>query len=247
MSSEFGSVTEASPEAAMPAAGASPEQPSAEAFTPGETAQPQQQQLDDGSNDLDLDVIAAAAPQEINLDPGLVRSMAEHLKGVGLSEVQVAGIVREYISMQTGAYDTRADGWGKSREGGLKDLRSAWGTSFDSHVVDANFALTSAAGSAEAAVDLASIKLADGGVLGNHPAMIRMLANLGSRMQRPQTSGTAPNAQSGSFISAAGAQEQVDALMADEKFLAAYLHGDHRGHQAAVKRVADLHVAMAAG
>ena len=245
MSSDFS--VDAGPESvpmaaaeAPPPAEASPEQPSAEDFMPGETAGPQQ--LDDGS--VDLGVIAAAAPEGINLDAGLVNTMGDKMAALGLSEQQIAGVVREYINTQTGAYDTRFSQSEQSRESCIKDLQNAWGTSFDSHVSDAHFALQTAAGSAQAAKDIAGIELADGGVLGDHPDIIKLFAALGSRMERPSPGGANPAQSGGNFISAVSAQEQRDALADDPEFMQAWSQGGHPAHARAVKRMNDLTAAI---
>lgn len=249
MSQDFSVDDSDAPAAPVPVddGGFSPEQhspESADPFQPGETAGPQQ--LDDAS--LDMTAIGAAADPQLGVDAGLVNTVSAMMDEQGLSAQQKAGVLRGYLAARGDAYDTRSVELERTRQSNVQELQSSWGTSFEAHLADAAFALNSAAGSEQAAKDIAGIELASGGILGDDPRMVRLFANLGSRMQhKPDPNGTGPAVQSGSFISPVAAAEQIEALMDDKKFLAAYMHGEHPGHHKSVKQIADLHAAVAAG
>ncbi len=221
----------ASPPEQQPAAGEGGEGEELDRPDPGQPQPREQAPLDPASTDL-AEISAAASP-DINLDAGMVNAMGAHLQGIGLDEGQIAGVVKAYIGMQTNALGTFAERSGQSREGPMRDLKNEWGKNFDAHLEDARLALNTAAG--PAATEIGNIMLANGGRLGDDPRLIRLFAQLGSRMQRP-----GPGVKNAGFISATTAEEQRDDLLSDEKFMKAWSTGDHPGHARAVKRMNDL-------
>ena len=217
------------------------EQP--EGDDPGER-QPVRQQATErpqlNPDSTDLSEITAAAPADINLNPALVNSMSALLQGLGLDEKQISTVVRGYIAAQTGELASFDERGSQARDIKMRDLRNEWGSGFDSHVADAQHALQSAAG--PAAKEIGQIRLADGSFLGDDPRMIRLFAELGSRMQRPSAGDSTQ--KSGGFISSTSAQEQREELQGDPEFMRRWSTRDAPGHDAAVRKMNSLTAAI---
>lgn len=218
-----------------------------------------QQPREDWSPEPAVDAVPTEQPGSFDLtgielhetlpwNSGLQDRMVGTMRSIGLSADQVTRIVNAYAADQGAEFEGSNAASEHSREIALKDLRSEWGTSFDSRIGLAQEAFQAAAGSGFE--DLAEIRLADGGVLGDHPAMIKAFATLGGRLQQKATPGTVPTS-TGSVDQSVDPmtmtpQQARDArleLTEDPKFMAAWLSAENPRHAQAVQRLSDLSVA----
>lgn len=181
-------------------------------------------------------------------DSGFQGRMVDTMRSIGLSADQVVKLVNAYSADQGGQFESLNAASEHSREIALQDLRSEWGTSFDSRLELARQAFTDAVGTGYE--DIANLQLADGGALGDHPAMVKAFAALGGKLKQRPTPGTVPTS-TGSIDQSVDPmtmtpQQAADArleLTDDPKFMAAWMSAEHPRHAQAVQRMHDLAVA----
>jgi len=186
----------------------------------------------------DYDLSALEVPDGLPIDADFQATMIQKMHARGASQEMVAGILADFYEAQGGQFSTALSDMQNHREEGINDLRTEWGKSFDAQVDLAKRAFVAGAGDGFEA--LAALKLSDGGSLGDHPAVIRAFAALGSKMsEHGLVGGTSiRTAQSPSE-----ALNEKQKLMSDPEFLKSYLDENHLEHSAAVRRIHDLTVA----
>ena len=93
---------------------------------------------------------------------------------------------------------------------------------------------------------MANIRLADGGVLGDNPAVIKIFAELGRLMGQKGQIKT-DDREAFSMMSPRDAKSKKILLMEDQKFVDAYLSEDNPRHAEAVRQMGDLSRAEVGG
>jgi len=184
----------------------------------------------------DYDLSGFTPPEGVPWDDGLQTTMVEGMHKLGLNNDQVAGVLGLY-GETTGAQYTEATGDAtRTRESGIQDLRNEWGKSFNAQVDLAKRAFMAGAG--EGFEALAGLPMADGGQLGDHPAIIKAFAQLGGKMSEHGLVGATASPRS--TLSPSEAGNQIAKLLSDEDFLKSYTNAEHLEHSASVKRINDL-------
>jgi hypothetical protein len=186
----------------------------------------------------DYDLSNVEVPEGYPVDEGFQSTMIEKLHARGASQEMVAGILKDYYEITGGQIEQSTGDLQRTRESGMQDLRNEWGKSYDGNVDLAVRAFHAGAG--EGFEQVADLRLADGGKLGDHPAIIKAFATLGGKMNEH---GLVGGVASNYAMSPQQAGNERNKLMADQDFLAAYTDGTHLEHDAAVKRMNDLTIA----
>ena len=176
---------------------------------------------------------AACCGDDCCAPAGLSDTEKDFVAGV-YAQDQVVGLISAFTADQGRTFDESTGAAQRSQETAMQDLRSEWGTSFEAQIGTAKAAFKAAAGSKFE--EIAGLQMADGSMLGDSPAIVRIFARLGEQLgiRRQAGPGGAPSP------AAMDAQQAKDArtdLMSDEKFLAAYLSSEHPGHGMAVRRM----------
>jgi len=185
------------------------------------------------AKDYDLDGIER--PEGLPWDDGFQESMIGIMHEAGLTQGQVKKILGGYIESVGGQFTQATGEASRTRESAVQDLRNEWGKSFDAQVDLAKRAFRSGTGENFEAV--AGLKMADGGQLGDHPAVIRAFAALGGKMNEH---GLVGGVSSRATLSPGEATSERNKLMSDQSFLDAYLNAEHLEHDVAVKKMQDL-------
>ena len=118
-------------------------------------------------------------PEGLPWDDGMQSEMLSVLHDAGLNNSQVMKVLSGYAEKQVGQYSELKGLVERNREEALTDLRTELGTNFDSSISLSKQAFRSAAG--ERFEEVAGLALADGTMLGDHPAIIRTFINIGKQ------------------------------------------------------------------
>ncbi|MFQ5471539.1 MAG: hypothetical protein ACE5FA_01460 [Dehalococcoidia bacterium] len=188
----------------------------------------------DSAEDYDLGEIER--PKDIPWDEGFEKTMMGAMHTAGLTTQQVQKLFGSYIESIQGQWTAAQGDVERQTQEQLFALRTELGKSFDSHVDYARRAIRYAAG--DGYEELANLQLASGGRLGDHPAVIKAFAKIGSSMGED---GLVGKKQTRMTLNPAEAQQEIQRLRMDEGFMKAYLSGDHPEHAAAVQKMNDLY------
>ncbi len=186
----------------------------------------------------DYDLGGIQVPEGLPWNSEFQDSMVGVMHGLGLNQKQVQGVLGAYIESQAGQYQQVTGDATRSRDTAIQDLQNEWGKSYPAQVDLATRAFRAGAGENYEAV--ADLVMADGGLLGDHPDIIRAFAQLGGKMNEHGLVGATATRTTLSPGEAGDARRK---LMSDEDFLKAYMDGGHFEHAAAVKRIKDLTIA----
>ncbi|MGI9498438.1 MAG: hypothetical protein ACR2P3_00235, partial [Geminicoccaceae bacterium] len=104
--------------------------------------------------------------------------------GLNLTPTQVKGVFEAYAGyMQAGA-EAEIAAVNSHTEAGVKALKEEWGLDFDANLAVAKRALSHFGGE-EIATTLNELKLEGGGVAASHPAIVKLLAEVGRAASEP--------------------------------------------------------------
>ena len=165
----------------------------------------------------------------------------------GLSAAQGRQVMELYGGLVQQAQQQRAQQAEQLEAAVVADLQKEWGEAFDARVAAANQVINELGGEPLAQA-MQSVELADGTRLGQHPALIRFLAEIGARLAEPTAlKGGAGGATAPGPYTPEAALAEVSRLRDDKEFHAARrtpTHPDHARNAALWDR---LHQAIAAG
>ena len=182
----------------------------------------------------DYDLEGLERPEGVPFDDEFEGAMVGEMHKLGLNSDQVKGILGFYNNTVGNQHQEQAGEAERTRTTGVQDLKNEWGKSFDAQVDLAKRAFMAGAG--DSFEQLAAMPMADGGLLGDHPAVIKAFAALGGKMSEHGLVGTAQR----STMSPGEAGGEIRKLMSDPDFLSAYTDSNHLEHEIAVKRINDL-------
>lgn len=177
-------------------------------------------------------------PGELPWSDDVQDTMLSVMHKAGLSTSQVQQVLKGYIDSQSSEFTQGMSNAQTARDNGIQDLRNEWGKSYDSQVDLATRAFRAGAG--EGFEDVAGLTLADGGMLGDHPLVIKAFAALGGQMnEHGIIGGKTPR----SALSPEEAKTQRLQLISDPEFRKSYYDASHIEHELSVKRINDLTIA----
>jgi len=121
----------------------------------------------------------------------------ENFRGVAhrlnLSQRQLDGLYTWEVERAKLARDAERAGRDEGGKKSRAQLQKDWGSSFDERLKSAKSALKHYAGGQ--ARELAQTRLANGGVLGDHPDFVAMMARIGSAAPAPRAAGSVEEAE----------------------------------------------------
>jgi len=183
----------------------------------------------------DYDLSGFAPPEGVPWDDEFQNRMVAHLHGAGLNQRQLSQVLDSYseeIKGQAQAMDQVVHDQNTATEA---ELRQEWGRAFEEKRDLAKRAFRELGG--DDYESLGNLRMADGGLLGSHPGILRIFARLGEEMGEANLVG-----QRGHPIGFTPEQASSERarLQADPSFLAAYLDKNHPEHGASIKRMENL-------
>lgn len=187
----------------------------------------------------DYDLSSIEIPEGLPWDGEFQNSMISRMHELGLNQKQVQGMLGAYVETVGSQFEQATGDMQRTRETGISDLRNAWGRSYEAQVDLAKRAFIAGAG--DNFEQVAGLKMADGGMVGDHPDIIRAFAALGGKMSEHGLVGATATRTT---LSPAEAKSQANKLLGDPEFLKAYTQREHIEHDAAVKRITDLTIAQ---
>jgi len=122
-----------------------------------------------------------APPQGMPWDPNLQTNMVEDMHASGLSNEQVNGVIRAFAKHQGEAWMQAQVAVAQGREDSEKALRAELGDGYDGAIEMGGRAALAGFGP-ELLKEVENIPLADGTLLGNHPAMNKAFIEIGKQM-----------------------------------------------------------------
>ena len=112
-------------------------------------------------------------------DDQLIGAFAETAHGLGLNNKQAQGLLEFYNKLATDSVESMTEAASQATDDGLADLKKEWGRAFDQkakQAVDASRILL------DDREVFDQVKLEDGRMLGDHPAIIKMFAKLAEQL-----------------------------------------------------------------
>lgn len=176
-------------------------------------------------------------PEHVVIDEEWRDGMVAKMHGLGLTQAQVSGVMESYFDSVGERLSGMEGESSQVRESGLAELQEEFGRAMNEKIAQAGRAFRELAG--ERYKEVASIELADGRVLGDHPEVIRMMAKVGSMDAEHKMFGE--DRVGGSHTMTpheAGAEERR--LRGDKGFREKLLNKNHAEHQDAVDRISQL-------
>lgn len=183
--------------------------------------------------DLDEATLAGAQPF---LDP-----MLKTFHEAGLTDAQARKVAEAYVGSAADTVESHQARAAEALEQSQAALRSQWGNAYDAKIEYAREAAESIFG--DRMDDFNQVQLIDGSYLGDNPMMMQLLAALGE-------SGGEGSIHPGgkrATLTPEEATAELQAMMADEQFVAAYKNRDHPQHKAVLDRRLQLRRMMNPG
>ena len=182
----------------------------------------------------DYDLSGLEIPEDLPWDSDLQTSMVEKMHKLGMSQAMVQGVLSGYVEFTGSQFEQNAGDKARAREDAVKTLQKEWGNSYPAQKDRARRALVAGAEGDESILHL---PMEDGLPLGSNPAVLKVFATLGKKMDEhgligPKTIVTTPTSKE--------AVAQRNKLMEDEVFMKAYMSDEHPEHAAAIQRIANL-------
>jgi hypothetical protein len=128
----------------------------------------------------DYNLEGVEPPEGVPFDEGFQTEMVGTMHKLGLNSEQVRGLLGAYNESVGGQFQQQTGDAERNRESALQDLRNEWGSSYEPQKDLAMRAFRAGAG--EGFEQLANIQLADGGLLGDNPEVIKAFAAIGGKM-----------------------------------------------------------------
>ena len=119
-------------------------------------------------------------------DNPIIGEYAEAVHAAGLNPNQAQALLDWYTSVEERSNQAQSDTASQATEDGLQELRTEWGRAFDQKAESAKRAAVALLGSTEMFDD---VMLADGRMLGDHPAIVKMFASLADQISEDTMQG----------------------------------------------------------
>lgn len=177
-------------------------------------------------------------PEGVPWDDKFQERMIGHLHNAGLSQRQVRQVLSGYSEDIAGQFEALERSKVEQGEETTAALRKEWGRAFDERQELARRGFREFAG--DSYESLAELELAGGGVLGNHPDVVRMFAKMGAELAEAGVVG--PKGGPVGFTPEQASVERAR-LNADPSFQSALMDRNHPEHDLAVSRMHTLTVA----
>ncbi len=166
-------------------------------------------------------------------DDGLQSAMVAGMHELGMSQATVKGLLNLFAGEQAKMLGELNQGVAQANTAAQDELKTELGTSYDAKVEVSQRAFREAFG--DNAGEMAGLELAGGGMLGNHPGIIRAFIKLGESMNEAELLGDKTNT---SFAGTpADGHAEIQKLSGDKEFMAVYQDAEHPEHEAAVNRM----------
>ncbi len=147
---------------------------------------------------------------------------------IGLNNEQVNALIDYQVNNIENAAQYQAAELNSGREEAQTTLQKEWGVEYDKNLRAAHRALQ-VYGNEE-------VQEAVNGELGNNPAFIKMLANIGSEVTEDMAQNTSNNNVA---VSVLDAKAEIESIMQDPSN--PYFNAGHKDHRSAVERMRQLH------
>jgi hypothetical protein len=166
---------------------------------------------------------------------------------LGLTAAQAKGVMELYGGQITAAETTRLARAAEVEAAVVADLRREWGDAFDDRLHGANRVIAELGGEALDKL-VRETRMPDGTMMGNHPVLIKFLAEIGQKLGEPGTlkGGSAGQGGAASYTPDEAAAE-LKALRGDTEFHTARRNPKHPDHAAATEKWNRLNLAATAG
>ena len=132
----------------------------------------------------------ASSGYELKYETGeagpLLEQYAEAVHAAGLNTTQAQALLDWYSGLEQQGAQAQSDMTSQATEEGLQELRSEWGRAFDQKAAGAQRAAQALLGSTEI---FDEVQLADGRMLGDHPGIVRMFAELAEHLTEDSMQG----------------------------------------------------------
>ena len=171
---------------------------------------------------------------EIGYSEGLEKSFLEVGHKLGLNNKQANALIK----WQTDAAAANVAESVKVMTEGMAQLKKDWGTNFDTRVAQVKRVVDEYEASYPGLV-----QTLEKNNLGSNPAFIKFFFDVTEGLMEDNEGGKG-NGEGGGIATAAQAQAEINKLMADKVFSAAYYNQRNSGHNAAVDRIVELRQMM---
>lgn len=182
-------------------------------------------------------------PDGIGWNDEFQNDMLASMKTAGLSKAQVKAVSQAFIDRQASLYGQATRVATEVRAESEKYLRGRWGSSYDGKIRGANLAMAHLFG--DNMKRMATTQLADGTMLGVHPAFVEAMATIGDDYAEHNLHGIGDRRRLTLTPEEAGAE--LAKLQGDAAFQKALFQKDDPGHAAAQSRRNDLYAMKSAG
>jgi len=180
------------------------------------------------SSDYKIDL-----PEGVEADEGFMNSAKEAFHKAGLSGQQAQNVVdlwQNQVSESQTAMNEAADLKSQTE---LSELKREWGNGYDGMIEQGKRAVTQFGIDQQASEEMET-------AMGTK-AFMKLWSDIGSKLGEDKLEGQGAVGQT-----PAGANERISQLMMDESFMKSYMTPNVPGHDAAVKKMSDLHVLASA-
>lgn len=182
-------------------------------------------------------------PEGVEMDAGMIEKLLPVMHKEGLTTLQAKAIGQAYADYQQENIATEVGAATSSKEAAEKFLKGKWGSSYPAKMKGANLALNHLF--KDNINNIAATKLADGTYLGNLPAFLEAMAEVGEDYIEHGVHGMAERARL--TMTPEEAEAELGKLSGDQAYQDALWNKEHAGHDAAVARRDALYAMKAGG
>jgi len=186
---------------------------------------------------------AVEVPEGFERDAEFESQMLGVMHEAGLTPEQVAKVGQAFVSHQGERFQSELSNAQNAKAEAQKILKREWGSAYDAKIRGANVALDVLFG--ENKTMIATTRLADGTMLGVHPAFVRAMAKVGEDYEEHNIHGVGDRKRM--TMTPQEAAQELAKLEGDSEFQQALYNVDDPGHARAVQRRNDLYAMKAAG
>ena len=169
---------------------------------------------------------------DIKMDESLQNEFFEESHRLGLTDNQVAGLMRWQAEKAFGAEKQAFEAQEMSVEDSIQKLQSEFGDAYDEKIALAQEAVYQFGGDE-------LMDYLDSSGIGNSPQIIKAFAEIGKMIASDEIIGG--GGRQSFRMSPGDAKIAIDAKRRDQNFMAAYTNRDAPGHQGAVDEMTKLH------
>ena len=156
-------------------------------------------------------------PDGINFDESRIKEAKAMLHRHGLTPRQAEGLLKDHFETISKDAEATFEARKRDEEAAVFKLKDEWKGDYDVNLKTAKDALAKFG-------DEEAVKYLNETGLGNHPAMVKMLAKIGKGMLEDTAKGKAQ--QPGGPPDAAAARVEIDTLKKDKEFMSKFFKGD---------------------